>query len=145
VSLVDSLVVEGTVFVKHGVVHCLHVRLSANLTVLHTLELTLQLSQMRIFLHSNHIFDPLLFLLDLIELASVPVLDTVPIALNIVRGSRPHVVKDAPVLVLDKFLSHAQVLMTIHLLIFKIVHVLHKLVPSLHVLDSFICLLFLLL
>ena len=102
-------------------------------------------SQVHISLHSNHTFNFLLLTLDLIELASVSIADTEPIALDVVGGSRPHVVKDAAVLVLDKFLVSAQVLMFVHLVIFEVVHVLHELVPSLHISDSVISFLFLLL
>lgn len=98
---------------------------------------------MHISLHSNHIFNSFLLLLDIVELASVPLMDTVSIALDIVGGSRSHVIKDAAISVLGEFLIKPQVLLVINLLIFEVMHVLHKLVPSLHVFNSFISLLFL--
>lgn len=100
---------------------------------------------MLIILHSNSVLNLLLFSFDGLELTSVPIVDTELIALDIVYRSRSHVIEDASVLVLDKFLSGTQVLMVIHLFILKVVHILYKLVPSLHVFDPFLSLLFLLL
>ena len=100
---------------------------------------------MHISLHSNHIVNFFLLSLDLIELASVSSVDTVSIALDIVGRSHSHVIKDTAILVLDELLTSAQVVLLIHLFTFKVVHVLDELVPSLHVFNSFVSLLFLLL
>ena len=75
----------------------LHIRLSAILAILYSLVRHLQFSQMHVSLHSNHIFDPFLLLFDIVELASVPLLDTVSVALNVVRGSRPHIIEEAAI------------------------------------------------
>ena len=100
---------------------------------------------MRIFLHSNHIVNFFLLNLTPIERASVSIVNGVYVALDVVGGSLPHSIKHAAVLVLDEFLIFAQVFKLIHLVILIGVHVLHELVPSLHVVDSFMSLLLLLL
>ena len=123
----------------------LHIELGVILTILYRLVRHLQIVQILIILNSDSIFNLLLFSLDGLELAMVPNLDAEPVALDIVYGGRPLVIKDASVLILDEFLSGAQVLLIVHLIILKVVHVLHEFVPSRHVFDSFLSLLFLLL
>ena len=145
VRIIDTLVVKGTVFVHHGAIHFFHGKFGEILTILHRLIRLLQGPVVRIFLLKNHIVNFFLLILDPIELASVSIVDTENVFLDVVVGGRPLSVKEVAVLILFKFLRFAQLFKLIHLVILKVVHVLHELVPSLHVIDSFIGLLLLLL
>ena len=71
-------------------------------------------------------------------------MDVENVFLDVVVRGRPLSVKEVAVLILFEFLRFAQLFKLIHLFILKVVHVLHELVPSLHVIDSFIGLLLLL-
>jgi hypothetical protein len=102
--IINTLVVKWTVFVHHGAVHLPHIRLGKILAILHGLVLFLQIFKVVVPVSSDSIFNLGFLSLDRLKLAMVPVFDTEPIALDIVGGSCPHVVKDTSVLVLDKFL-----------------------------------------